>query len=84
MRCQNGLSMVHASSRFSNVEDGLWLLSSMIQASQERKKRASQLEWTPAWLNWARRLSEDFEQKCIYSENIIRISAIALLLKQIH
>ncbi len=37
-----------------------------------------------AWLNWARRLSKDFEQKCIYSENIIRLSAIALTLRQIH
>jgi len=42
------------------------------------------VERTLAWLNWARRLSKDFEQKCIYSENIIRISAIALTLKQIH
>lgn len=42
------------------------------------------VERTIAWLNWARRLSKDFEQKCIYSENIIRISAIALTLKQIH
>ncbi len=44
------------------------------------------VELTIAWLNWARRLSKDFEQKCIYSENIIRISAIALTLplRQIH
>ena len=42
------------------------------------------VERTIAWLNWARRLSKDFEQKCIYSENIIRISAIALTLRQIH
>ena len=42
------------------------------------------VERTLAWLNWARRLAKDFEQKCIYSENIIRISAIALILRQIH
>ena len=42
------------------------------------------VERTIAWLNWARRLSKDFEQKCIYSENIIRLSAIALILRQIH
>ena len=42
------------------------------------------VERTIAWLNWARRLSKDFEQKCIYSENIIRIAAIALTLRQIH
>jgi len=42
------------------------------------------VERTIAWLNWARRLSKDFEQKCIYSENMIRISAIALILRQIH
>lgn len=42
------------------------------------------VERTLAWLNWARRLSKDFEQKCIYSENIIRLSAIALILRQIH
>jgi putative transposase len=42
------------------------------------------VERTISWLNWARRLSKDFEQKCIYSENIIRISAIALTLKQLH
>lgn len=42
------------------------------------------VERSIAWLNWARRLAKDFEQKCIYSENIIRISAIALTLKQIH
>jgi transposase len=42
------------------------------------------VERTIAWLNWARRLSKDFEQKCLYSENIIRISAIALTLKQLH
>jgi len=42
------------------------------------------VERTIAWLNWACRLSKDFEQKCIYSENIIRISAIALILQQIH
>ncbi len=35
------------------------------------------VERTIAWLSWARRLSKDFEQKCIYSENIIRFSAIA-------
>jgi putative transposase len=37
-----------------------------------------------AWFNWARHLSKDFEQKCIYSENIIRISAITLVLRKIH
>lgn len=42
------------------------------------------VERTIAWLNWARRLSKDFEQKCIYSENIIRVAAIALTLRQIH
>ena len=42
------------------------------------------VERTLAWLNWARRLSKDFEQKSIYSGNIIRISAIALILRQIH
>jgi transposase len=42
------------------------------------------VERTIAWLNWARQLSKDFEQKCIYSENIIRIAAIALTVKQIH
>jgi transposase len=42
------------------------------------------VERTFAWLNWARRLSKDFEQKCIYSENIVRLSAIALTLRQIH
>ena len=42
------------------------------------------VERTIAWLNWSRRLSKDFEQKCIYSENLIRISAIALTLRQIH
>lgn len=42
------------------------------------------VERTIAWLNWARRLSKDFEQKCIYSENMIRLAAIALTLKQIH
>ena len=42
------------------------------------------VERTIAWLNWARRLSKDFEQKCIYSENIIRLSAIYLTLRQIH
>lgn len=42
------------------------------------------VERTIAWLNWARRLSKDFEQKCIYSENIIRLSAIALIIRQIH
>jgi transposase len=42
------------------------------------------VERTIAWLNWSRRLTKDFEQKCIYSENIIRISAIALTLRQIH
>ena len=41
------------------------------------------VERTIAWLNWARRLSKDFEQKCIYSENIIRLSAIALRLNLI-
>lgn len=41
------------------------------------------VERTIAWLNWARRLSKDFEQKCIYSENIIRVAAIALTLRQI-
>ena len=29
------------------------------------------VERTLAWLNWSRRLSKDFEQKCIYSENMI-------------
>jgi transposase len=42
------------------------------------------VERTIAWLNWSRRLSKDVEQKCIYSENIIRIAAIALTLRQIH
>jgi transposase len=42
------------------------------------------VERSIAWLNWARRLSKDFEEKCIYSENVIRISAIALILKQFH
>ena len=42
------------------------------------------VERTIAWLNWSRRLSKDFEQKCIYSENIIRVAAIALTLRQIH
>lgn len=42
------------------------------------------VERTIAWLNWYRRLSKDFEQKCIYSENIIRVAAIALTLRQIH
>jgi len=42
------------------------------------------VERTIAWLNWSRRLSKDFEQKCIYSENIIRIAAIALTIRQIH
>ena len=42
------------------------------------------VERTFAWLNWSRRLSKDFEQKCIHSENIIRISAILTTLKQIH
>jgi transposase len=42
------------------------------------------VERTLAWLNWSRRLSKDFEQKCLYSENIIRISAIALTLRKIH
>ena len=42
------------------------------------------VERSIAWLNWARRLSKDFEQKCIYSENVIRIAAIALTLRQIH
>jgi transposase len=42
------------------------------------------VERTIAWLNWARRLAKDFEQKCLYSENIIRIAAIASTLKQIH
>ena len=42
------------------------------------------VERTLAWLNWSRRLSKDFEQKCIYSENMIRIAAIASTLKQIH
>lgn len=42
------------------------------------------VERTIAWLNWARRLSKDFEQKCIYSENLIRIAAIAFTLRQIH
>lgn len=42
------------------------------------------VERTIAWLNWSRRLSKDFEQKCIYSENFLRIAAIALTLKQIH
>ena len=42
------------------------------------------VERTLAWLNWSRRLSKDFEQKCLYSENIIRIAAISLTLRQIH
>ncbi len=42
------------------------------------------VERTLAWLNCARRLSKDFEQKCIYSENIIRLAAISLSLRQIH
>jgi transposase len=42
------------------------------------------VERTIAWLNWAKRVSKDFEQKCIYSENIIRVAAIALTLRQIH
>ncbi len=42
------------------------------------------VERTIAWLNWSRRLSKDFEQKCIYSENISRIAAMALTLRQIH
>jgi transposase len=42
------------------------------------------VEPTFAWLNWARRLSKDCQQKCIYSENIVRLSAIALTLRQIH
>lgn len=42
------------------------------------------VERTFAWLNWSRRLTKDFEQKCIYSENLIRIAAIALTLRQIH
>ncbi len=42
------------------------------------------VERTIAWLNWSRGLSKDFEQKCIYSENLIRIAAIALTLRQIH
>lgn len=42
------------------------------------------VERTIAWLNWARRLSKGFEQKCIYSENIIRVAAISLTLRQIH
>lgn len=42
------------------------------------------VERTLAWLNWSRRLSKDFEQKCIYSENMLRIVAIACTLKQIH
>jgi len=42
------------------------------------------VERTLAWLNWARRLSKDFEQKCLHSENIIRLAAIALTLRQIH
>ena len=41
------------------------------------------VERTLAWLNWSRRLSKDFEQKCIYSENMIRLSAMALVLRQI-
>lgn len=41
------------------------------------------VERTFAWLNGSRRLSKDFEQKCIYSENMIRISAIPLTLRQI-
>lgn len=42
------------------------------------------VERTIARLNWSRRLSKNFEQKCIYSENIIRVAAIALTLRQIH
>ena len=37
------------------------------------------VERTIAWLNWARRLAKDFEQKCIYSENVIRIASLLLL-----
>lgn len=42
------------------------------------------VERTIAWLNCTRRLSKDFEQKCIYSKNFIRLAAIALVLRQIH
>ena len=42
------------------------------------------VERTIAWLNWARRLCKDFEQKCIYSENVVRLAAIRMTLKQIH
>jgi putative transposase len=42
------------------------------------------VECTRPWLNWTRRLAKNFEQKCIYSENIIRISSISLLLRQFH
>ncbi len=42
------------------------------------------VERTLAWLNWARRLSKDSEHKCIYSENIIRLAAISITLRQIH
>jgi transposase len=42
------------------------------------------VERTLAWLNCPRRLSKDFEQKRIYSENIIRLAAISLSLRQIH
>ena len=32
-----------------------------------------------AWLNWPGRLSTDFEQKCIYCDNIIRIRAASFV-----
>ena len=41
------------------------------------------VERTLAWLNWSRRLSKDFEQKCLYSENMIRLSPMALIVRQI-
>jgi putative transposase len=58
--------------------------SSRITGSFVIQPRRWVVERTFSWINWARRLSKDFEQKCIYSENIIRISAIALTLKQLH
>ena len=42
------------------------------------------VERTFAWLNWSRRLCKDFELKCIYAENMLRLAAIALTIKQFH
>lgn len=41
------------------------------------------VERSIAWLNNARRLAKDFEQTRVSSENMIRIAAIALMLRQI-